>query len=74
MRPAAGYRPAVAHDDDQLNGMVPTLKRSAAALRAERIVAYQHSSVRFVHTGNLANDVVISFRFNYCRFKFSRFD
>jgi hypothetical protein len=44
-----------------------------AALRAERIVAYQHSSVRFVHTGNLANDVVIFFGFNYCRFKFSRF-
>jgi hypothetical protein len=49
------------------------LARSAAALRAERIVRYQHSSVRFVHTGNLANDVVISFGFNYCRFKFSRF-
>jgi hypothetical protein len=49
------------------------LARSAAALRAERIVAYQHSSVRFVHTGNLANDVVISFGFDYCRFKFSRF-
>jgi len=50
------------------------LARSAAALRAERIVRYQHSSVRFVHTGNLANDVVIYFGFNYCRFKFSRFD
>jgi hypothetical protein len=49
------------------------LASSAAALRAERIVAYQHSSVRFVHTGNLANDVVIYFGFNYCRFKFSRF-
>lgn len=49
------------------------LASSAAALRAERIVAYQHSSVRFVHTGNLANDVVISFGFDYCRFKFSRF-
>jgi hypothetical protein len=49
------------------------LARSATALRAEHIVAYQHSSVRFVHTGNLANDVVISFGFDYCRFKFSRF-
>jgi hypothetical protein len=49
------------------------LARSAAALRSERIVRYQHSSVRFVHTGNLANDVVIFFGFNYCRFKFSRF-
>lgn len=49
------------------------LARSAAALRAERIARYQRSSVRFVHTGNLANDVVISFGFDYCRFKFSRF-
>jgi hypothetical protein len=30
--------------------------------------------VLFVHNGNLANDVVIAFGFNYCRFKFSRFD
>ena len=36
--------------------------------------SYQHNAVRFVHTGNLANDVVIAFGFNYCRFKFSRFD
>jgi hypothetical protein len=50
------------------------LARAAAALRAERIVPYQHNAVRFVHNGNLANDVVIAFGFNYCRFKFSRFD
>jgi hypothetical protein len=49
------------------------LARAAAALRAERIVRYQRNAVRFVHTGNLANDVVIAFGFNYCRFKFSRF-
>ena len=49
------------------------LARAAAALRAERIVQYQHNAVRFVHTGNLANDVVIAFGFDYCRFKFSRF-
>jgi hypothetical protein len=49
------------------------LARAAAALRAQLIVRYQHNAVRFVHTGNLANDVVIAFGFNYCRFKFSRF-
>jgi len=49
------------------------LARAAAALHAERIVRYQHNAVRFVHTGNLANDVVIAFGFDYCRFKFSRF-
>lgn len=50
------------------------LARAAAALRAERIVQYQRNAVRFVHTGNLANDVVIAFGFDYCRFKFSRFE
>jgi len=49
------------------------LGRAAAALKARRIVSYQHNAVRFVHTGNLASDVVISYGFNYCRFKFSRF-
>lgn len=50
------------------------LGRAATALKAERIVSYQHNSVRFVHTGNLANDVVIAYGFDYCRFKFSRFE
>ena len=50
------------------------LSRAAAALRAERIPRYQHNAVLFVHNGNLANDVVIAYGFNYCRFKFSRFD
>jgi hypothetical protein len=50
------------------------LARASAALRAEQIVKYQRNAVRFVHTGNLANDVVIAFGFNYCEFKFSRFD
>lgn len=50
------------------------LQRAASALQARRIVSYQHNAVRFVHTGNLANDVVITYGFNYCRFKFSRFN
>jgi hypothetical protein len=50
------------------------LAKAAAALRAQRIVRYQHNAVRFVHNGNLANDVVITFGFDYCRFKFSRFN
>ena len=50
------------------------LARAAEALRAERIPRYQRNAVLFVHNGNLANDVVIAYGFNYCRFKFSRFD
>jgi hypothetical protein len=49
------------------------LGRAATALRAEKIPRYQHNAVLFVHNGNLANDVVIAYGFNYCRFKFSRF-
>jgi hypothetical protein len=49
------------------------LAGAASALRTQHIVSYQHNSVRFVHTGNLANDVVLTYGFNYCRFKFSRF-
>jgi hypothetical protein len=50
------------------------LDRAATALRAERIPRYQHNAVLFVHNGNLANDVVIAYGFDYCRFKFSRFN
>ncbi len=50
------------------------LGRAAASLRAEKIPRYQHNAVLFVHNGNLANDVVIAYGFNYCRFKFSRFN
>jgi hypothetical protein len=50
------------------------LARAAAALRSKRVAAYQHNAVLFVHNGNLANDVVIAFGFNYCRFNFRRFN
>jgi hypothetical protein len=46
---------------------------AASALRTRHIVRYQHDSVRVVHTGNLANDVVITYGFDYCRFNFRRF-
>ncbi|HEX6455880.1 MAG TPA: hypothetical protein VF009_05110 [Solirubrobacterales bacterium] len=41
--------------------------RQGHAIRAQRLVA------RFIHNGNLANNVVIGFGFDYCSFKFSRF-
>lgn len=50
------------------------LSKAAAALRSEHIAGYQRNSVRFVHNGNKANDVVIAFGFNYCRFNFRRFN
>jgi hypothetical protein len=58
----------------QLQRQQSYLRRAATALRAEQITRYQRNSVLFVHNGNLANDIVLVFGFNYCRFKFSRFE
>ena len=49
------------------------LGKIAADLRAGRTIASQRASARFVHNGNLANNVVLAFGFDYCSFKFSRF-
>jgi hypothetical protein len=49
------------------------LKRITAQLRAGRAVPAQRLTARFIHNGNLANNVVLAFGFNYCRFKFSRY-
>ena len=65
--------PQLAKWFDYLRLQEDFLVRAAAALRAERIHKYQRNAVRFVHTGNRANDVVIAFGFDYCEFRFSRF-
>jgi hypothetical protein len=49
------------------------LGRTAAALRAEDIGRFQRVWADFIHEGNKANNVVVSFGFNYCNFKPSRF-
>ena len=49
------------------------LGRTAAALRAEDIPRFQRVWADFIHEGNKANNVVVSFGFNYCAFKPSRF-
>jgi len=50
------------------------LTKIAAALRAGRTIQSQRYTARFVHNGNLANNVVLAFGFNYCSFKLSRFE
>ena len=50
------------------------LQRIVAVLRADRPVAFQHASARFVTSGERADDVVLAFGFNYCYFKLSRFE
>lgn len=50
------------------------LGRTAAALRAEDIPRFQRISGRFFQEGSKANNVVVSFGFNYCNFKSSRYE
>ena len=50
------------------------LRRIVAVLRADRPVAFQHASARFVKSGERADDVVLAFGFNFCYFKLSRFE
>jgi hypothetical protein len=66
---------------------VPTLKRWLAALgkeqvylgqivkalRANDVAAFERVSANFIHEGNRANNAVVSFGFNYCAFKPTRF-
>jgi hypothetical protein len=49
------------------------LQQITAQLRAGRAIKAQRLTARFIHSGNLANNVVLAFGFNYCSFKFSRY-
>jgi hypothetical protein len=49
------------------------LGKTVAALRAEDVARFQRVSADFIHEGNKANNIVVSFGFNYCAFKPSRF-
>jgi hypothetical protein len=49
------------------------LREITAQLRAGRAVQAQRLTARFIHNGNLANNVVLAFGFEYCSFKFSRY-
>ncbi len=49
------------------------LKMITAQLRAGHTIPAQRLTARFIHNGNLANNTVLAFGFNYCSFKFSRY-
>jgi hypothetical protein len=42
-------------------------------LRQEHAIKAQRLTARFIHSGNLANNVVLAFGFDWCSFKFSRY-
>jgi hypothetical protein len=58
---------------DYLNRQASYLRQITADLRAGKSIKAQRLTARFIHSGNLANNVVIAFGFNYCSFKFSRY-
>jgi hypothetical protein len=49
------------------------LQQITVQLRQEHAIQAQRLTARFIHNGNLANNVVLAFGFNYCSFKFSRY-
>jgi len=49
------------------------LRQITAALRESKGIKAQRLTARFIHNGNLANNVVLAFGFDYCSFKFSRY-
>jgi hypothetical protein len=56
-----------------LKRQVTNLRQITSELRAEHAIKAQRLTARFIHNGNLANNVVLAFGFNYCSFKFSRY-
>jgi hypothetical protein len=50
------------------------MQKISRTLLQGRSIQGQRYIARFVHSGNLANRAVLGFGFNYCAFKFSRFN
>jgi hypothetical protein len=71
-RPPAD-RPKLAKWFGYLDRQEEYLNQIAAALHKEQAIRSQRLTARFVHNGNLANNTVLAFGFDYCSFRFSRF-
>lgn len=56
-----------------LNAQESYLGQITAQLRAGHAIQAQRLTARFIHNGNLANNTVLAFGFNYCSFRFSRY-
>jgi hypothetical protein len=56
-----------------LNRQEHYLLKITVKLRADEAIQAQRLTARFIHNGNLANNVVLAFGFEYCSFKFSRY-
>lgn len=67
-------------DTERLSKWFTYLKRQQSylgqitvQLRREHAIKAQRLTARFIHNGNLANNVVLAFGFDWCSFKFSRY-
>lgn len=49
------------------------LGQMVRVLRADNVAGFERVSAQFIHEGNRANNAVVSFGFNYCDFKPTRF-
>lgn len=49
------------------------LRQITEQLRKDNPIKAQRLTARFIHNGNLANNVVLAFGFDWCSFKFSRY-
>jgi hypothetical protein len=56
-----------------LNRQTDYLKQIARQLHKDKKIKAQRLIGRFIHNGNLSNNVVLAFGFDYCSFKFSRY-
>ncbi len=56
-----------------LNAQEAYLKQITAQWRADHAIKAQRLIARFIHNGNLANNAVLAFGFDYCAFRFSRY-
>lgn len=56
-----------------LNRQEQYLQEISSRLRVGQKIKAQRLIGRFIHNGNLANNVTLAFGFNYCSFKFSRY-
>jgi hypothetical protein len=71
-RPAAD-RPTLQRWFSALGREQLYLGKMVEVLRQDSVAGFQRVSATFIHEGNRANNAVVSFGFNYCSFKPTRF-
>jgi hypothetical protein len=72
-RPAAD-RPTLSRWFAALERETAYLDQSIAALHAGNLPRFQRASAQFFRQGSKSNNIVISFEFDYCAFKSSRYE